>query len=570
MERYRWMPEHPWDGAGALDFFRFPGDALEERVARAAEGERRRVCIVGAGIAGLVAAYELLRGGYSVVVVDRADRVGGRIRTWREEGVSGEFGPMRIPRAHEGTMHYVKEFRLGERDFIQNNDAGWLLLRDKKVRITDWADLLANYGGDPRHLFGGLGLYKTELDPEGIWQQALNQALAWLSPAERWSVMNGDLGPSARVLGSIALWQLVQGMLHEPARWVGAVTPRAPGTGPSTLPPTRRFSNAGWEFVGHATGALWEERVSALEACIEDIWVHGARRIRLAEGMEALPEALEGAIKRLGGSIVPDTRVTRVVSEPMKDEVRVFAGEEEIRLGVESFQYVICAVPASGTSAIEFQPTLGDSKREALTSLTYFSAAKSLVLVDRRRWELEDGIFGGASFTDLPIQQCWYPADNALPDPHALPVATRTGDPDGWDTAPRKFVAADATRSNSPAILTAAYMTGVNAERFTSLDVDERHQLVRRCLERLHPGIGSDIKKIRHWCWIEQRTPGGGAWTYFAPGGHERHQRALCEPHPGHAPRVFFAGEHICVLHGWMQSAIQSSLEATMALFDAP
>jgi oxygen-dependent protoporphyrinogen oxidase len=54
------------------------------------------VAIVGAGIAGLTAAYRLKRKGYRVVVYEASERVGGVIRTERRDGYLAELGPNSI------------------------------------------------------------------------------------------------------------------------------------------------------------------------------------------------------------------------------------------------------------------------------------------------------------------------------------------------------------------------------------------------------------------------------------------------------------------------------------------
>ena len=51
---------------------------------------RGRVVVVGAGLAGLTAAFELDRKGWDVTVLEARDRVGGRCRTFRRELRGGQ------------------------------------------------------------------------------------------------------------------------------------------------------------------------------------------------------------------------------------------------------------------------------------------------------------------------------------------------------------------------------------------------------------------------------------------------------------------------------------------------
>lgn len=75
----------------------------------------RKVLILGAGMAGLVAAYELTKLGHDVTVLEARTRPGGRVHTLREpfsDGLFAEEGAARIPENHDLTHKYVKEFAL--------------------------------------------------------------------------------------------------------------------------------------------------------------------------------------------------------------------------------------------------------------------------------------------------------------------------------------------------------------------------------------------------------------------------------------------------------------------------
>ena len=71
--------------------------------------------ILGAGMAGLVAGYELTKLGHDVTILEARPRPGGRVHTLREpfsDGLFAEAGAARIPDDHDLTHKYVKEFAL--------------------------------------------------------------------------------------------------------------------------------------------------------------------------------------------------------------------------------------------------------------------------------------------------------------------------------------------------------------------------------------------------------------------------------------------------------------------------
>lgn len=77
------------------------------------------VAIVGGGIAGLVAAYELMKLGLRPVVYE-ASRLGGRLRSQEFEGAEGivaELGGMRFPVSSTAFFHYVDKLGLETKPF---------------------------------------------------------------------------------------------------------------------------------------------------------------------------------------------------------------------------------------------------------------------------------------------------------------------------------------------------------------------------------------------------------------------------------------------------------------------
>src|SRR5580704_10101260 len=84
-----------------------------------AERHGEEVAVIGAGISGLVAAYELMWLGLKPVVYE-ASRMGGRLRSQAFEGADGvvaELGGMRFPVSSTSFYHYVDMLSLQTRPF---------------------------------------------------------------------------------------------------------------------------------------------------------------------------------------------------------------------------------------------------------------------------------------------------------------------------------------------------------------------------------------------------------------------------------------------------------------------
>ncbi|MCL2734214.1 MAG: NAD(P)/FAD-dependent oxidoreductase, partial [Actinomycetia bacterium] len=78
------------------------------------------VAVIGGGLSGIVAAYELMKMGLRPVVYE-ADRIGGRLRTVGFEGcdpaLTAEMGAMRFPPSSTAFQHYVDLVGLRTRPF---------------------------------------------------------------------------------------------------------------------------------------------------------------------------------------------------------------------------------------------------------------------------------------------------------------------------------------------------------------------------------------------------------------------------------------------------------------------
>lgn len=55
--------------------------------------QERDIVIIGAGLTGLSTAFNLKRQGREVLILEKADRIGGQIRTYHEDGFTYESGP---------------------------------------------------------------------------------------------------------------------------------------------------------------------------------------------------------------------------------------------------------------------------------------------------------------------------------------------------------------------------------------------------------------------------------------------------------------------------------------------
>ena len=127
-------------GMEAMGLLNAPPASAEPFALAPGSGSGRKVVILGAGIAGLVSAYELRRAGWDVTVLEARDRIGGRVwtvrggdrvvQTGREDQVCGfseglyvNAGAARIPSVHHTILGYARRLGVPIEAMVNHNRA---------------------------------------------------------------------------------------------------------------------------------------------------------------------------------------------------------------------------------------------------------------------------------------------------------------------------------------------------------------------------------------------------------------------------------------------------------------
>ncbi len=332
-----------------------------------ASSSPRKVVVVGAGVSGLVAAYELKHAGHKPVVLEATQRVGGRVHTLCEsfsDGLYAEVGAMRIPRTHKLTLAYIDKFGLKTHDFTMDNPQAYYYIGGRKLRI---AEAQAN----PDLLGFELARHERGQTAGQLWLKALKPLFAELEK-------DGD-----------AAWDSIVERYDDYS--------------------TREFLEAnGWSEGAIEMFGLLENQEALMNSSFLELFREESGRyytdmVEIEGGMDRLPHAF---LPALTGDIRFGSKMIAVDQSP--DEVTIHYQTPAGRFK-ESGDYAIITAPFPVLRHIEALKPFRRSKQRAIRELHYDASAKILFQCRRRFWEEDDGSFGGGTITDLPIRNLYYP-----------------------------------------------------------------------------------------------------------------------------------------------------------------
>jgi monoamine oxidase len=471
------------------------------------------VVILGAGIAGMTAAMELRKAGYDVRILEFNSRPGGRNWTLRggdsftelgglrqvcqfEQGLYFNPGPWRIPYHHRAILDYCRRLGVALEPFIQLNHNAYLHAAGAFNGVPQRVrDIKTDFQG-----------HVSELLAKVTQQGRLDEAVSredremLLQALRSWGALDANYAYKANLVSGF-----FRGYAQGPGGGLGAAP--VPGQ-PVDL--SEILQSRLWRYLLNFSAHTFQSTM-----------------FQPVGGMDMIGKAFA---RQVGDLIRHDAKVTRI----QQDEHGVTVTYTDISSPATTQQakadWCVCTIPLSILSQI---PTdVSRRMKAAIDAVPYTPSVKIGLQFKRRFWEEDDAIFGGISYTDLPIRQIAYPNT-------------------GYNSAGK-------------GVLLGAYLfDGPNAYEFTSMHPDER---VARAVEfgaRLHPQYVSEYENGIAVAW--HRVPFtlgcAGNWSEEA---RAEHYDNLCEIDG----RIVLAGEHVSYIPAWQEGAILSALDAVTRLHD--
>jgi len=464
------------------------------------------VLVLGAGLAGMVAAYELRKAGYRVQVLEYNDRAGGRNWTLRggdrytelggaaqecqfDPGLYINPGPWRIPYHHRGMLNYCKLLGLPLEAFVQVNNNAYI--HNSQA-----------FGGKPQR-------FRTvRADYQG-------HVAELLAKATQSHLLDAEVSAEDRekLLASLRNW----GALDKNYAYVKTFDSsdrrgfaQDPGGGLSGHPVLSEPVGLTDLLQSH----LWEA------LAFGDYYDMQTTLFQPVGGMGVVGQALA---RELGSAI----RYNAKVIDIHQDEHGVSATFEDRAAAMSrrtvSADWCVCTIPLSILKQIPMN--VGQPMTEAIAAVPYGAAVKVGLQFKRRFWEQDEQIYGGITYTDLPITNIGYPSSGYL--------------------------------GGGKGVLLGAYLFGPNATEFTALAPQDRVKKTVEYGSQIHPQYHEEYENGISVAW--HRSPFTlGCFGMWSDEARAQHYDNLCRIDG----RIALAGEHASYLAAWQEGAVTSALDA--------
>lgn len=364
---------------------------LDFTAAPRAAGEMRSVLILGAGVGGLTAAYELSRLGYRCTVLEPQLRTGGRNRTARggdelhelddtgapvlthtvdfDPGLYLNLGPGRIPYHHRRVLRYCSELRVELEPYVMETTANLLHRAGHTPPGAPWRN--RRIANDTRgHI---AALLSATLDEDDEQSELLRNLLRKF----------GDLDEEGRYEGS------TRSGYAEPVDVHDFPTPAAPPLALADLVASEFWDYPFYQPVDH----LWQ-----------------ATMFQPVGGMDKIVEALTKTITgRYDVAVELGAKVTGIELTDNGVEVK-YVQRGQTR--TETADLCVSNIPLpvlKDLTLTGFSPEF----RHSVGLVGFAPTCKVGWQANRRFWEDDrNQIYGGISWTDHPITQVWYPSND--------------------------------------------------------------------------------------------------------------------------------------------------------------
>ena len=429
------------------------------------------VLILGAGMAGMTAAYELRNAGYQVQVLEYNSRAGGRNWTLRggdtytelggstqqcefDKGLYINPGPWRIPYHHQGVLSYAKRLGVPMEPFFQ-------------VNYNAYVHSSTAFGGKPqryREIKADYQGHVAELLAKATRQNALDVAVSkedqekLLESLKGWGALDKDYAYVASDASSER-----RGYRKEPG---GGLTARPLPSQPTALRDI--VDSKLWQGIG--AGDSYDMQTALFQP------VGGMGRIGEAFGRE------------LGPLIRYNAKVTDIHQDDRGVTVRyVDTGQPGTTLTAQA-DWCVCTIPLPILA--ELPMNVGPAMTAAIGAVPYAAAIKAGLQFKRRFWEEDEHIYGGITYTDLPITNIGYPNTGFF--------------------------------SGGKGVLLGAYIWGLNAFEFTAMTPPERVKKIVDYGSQIHPQYAQEFDNGVAVAWHRSPFTMGcyGMWSSAARAQH--------------------------------------------------